>query len=325
MTEVGWYIHHHGMGHLSRFLAVRPHVEATVVAFSSLPRPARLPLRTSWVTLPRDDDDEGGGPPASAEPTAGGALHWAPIGHAGHAERLAAIASRASALDAVVVDVSVEVTLLARLLGRRVVLIAQPGVRSDEPHALGRRLADAIIAPWPAEPAIETTPHHVGGISRFAARERSAARQPRAVLALGGGAHDAAWERMLDRAERSTPGWQWRIAGRGTWIDDPWQALCEADVVVSAGGQNAIADIAAAGARAIVVPRPRPFDEQQHTAARLDRLGLAVVTDDAAPAGWPALLDRAQALRPDWSAWGVHGAAERAAAIIDRVAAGGRP
>ncbi len=325
MTEVGWYVHHHGMGHLSRFLAVRPHVEATVVAFSSLPAPAVLPPRTTWVTLPRDDDDEAGIPPSSADPTAGGALHWAPIGHTGHAARLAAIASRAPALDAVVVDVSVEVTLLARLLGRRVVLVTQPGDRTDEPHVLGRRLADAIVAPWPAEPAAETPLRHVGGISRFAARERTAARQPRAVLALGGGAHDAAWERMLDRAVRATPDWQWRIAGRGTWIDDPWQALCEADVVVSAGGQNAIADLAAADARSIVVPRPRPFDEQEHTAARLDRLGLAVVTDHDAPTGWPALLDRAQALRPDWRAWGVRGAAERAAAIIDDVAAGGRP
>ncbi|MET4099229.1 hypothetical protein ABIB37_001466 [Agrococcus sp. UYP10] len=322
MTAVGWYVHHHGMGHLTRFLAIRPHVAASVVAFSSLPQPAALPDGTTWVQLPRDDEDEGAGAPSAAEPTARGALHWAPIGHRGHVERMAAIAARAPHLDAIVVDVSVEVTLLARLLGRRVVLMTQPGDRTDDPHVLGRRLADAVLAPWPAD---DGEVHPVGGISRFATRERSAARRPGTVLALGGGGRDAAWDAMLREAIAATPDRQWRVAGGATWIDDPWEALCEAEVVVTAAGQNAIADIAAAGASAIVVPRPRPFDEQHRTAAMLDELGLAVVADASAPGDWPALLARAQALEPDWSAWGVRGAAGRAAAIIDRVAAGGRP
>jgi len=324
VTAVGWYVHHHGMGHLTRFLAIRPHVTASVVAFSSLPQPAALPDGTTWVQLPRDDEDEGAGAPSAAAPTAGGALHWAPIGHRGHAERLATIAARAPHLDAFVVDVSVEVTLLARLLGRRVVLMTQPGDRTDEPHVLGRRLADAVIAPWPAD---DGEVHPVGGISRFATRERSASRRPGTVLALGGGGGggDAAWDAMLREAIAATPDRQWRVAGGATWIEDPWQALCEAEVVVTAAGQNAIADVAAAGASAIVVPRPRPFDEQHRTAAKLDELGLAVVADASAPGDWPALLARAQALEPDWSAWGVRGAAGRAAAIIDRVAAGGRP
>jgi len=322
VTAVGWYVHHHGMGHLTRFLAIRPHVAASVVAFSSLPPPAALPGGTTWVQLPRDDEDEGSGAPSAAEPTAGGALHWAPIGHRGHAERLAAIAARAPHLDALVVDVSVEVTLLARLLGRRVVLVTQPGDRTDAPHVLGRRLADAVIAPWPADGG---EVHPVGGISRFATRARAASCRPGTVLALGGGGRDEAWDAMLREAIAATPDRQWRVAGGATWIDDPWEALCEAEVVVTAAGQNAIADVAAAGTSAIVVPRPRPFDEQHRTAAMLDELGLAVVADASAPGDWPALLARAQALEPDWSAWGVPGAAGRAAAIIDRVAAGGRP
>ncbi|WP_072314348.1 glycosyltransferase [Agrococcus sp. Marseille-P2731] len=326
MSVVGWYIHHHGRGHLTRFLAVRPHVDASVVAFSSLPRPESLPPATEWVVLPRDDADEGDGPPSSAAPTAGGALHWAPLGHRGHAERLAAIAARAPVLDAVVVDVSVEVTVLARLMGRRVALFAQPGDREDAPHALGRRLADAIIAPWPASAAtgpVASALHHVGGVSRFAARRPAGGRRAGTVLALGGGARDAEWEAMLDAAVASTPGWAWQVAGGDTWLDDPWQALCEAEVVVTAAGQNAIADVAAARARAIVVPRPRPFDEQRRTAELLREHGLAIALEPSETADWPALLERARSLDPRWPSWGIDGAAERAAAIIDRVAAGG--
>lgn len=328
MTQIGWYIHHHGLGHLARFRAIRPHVRSSVVVCSSLPRPAALPPDTTWVELPRDDEDEGRGSPAQADPLAGGALHWAPIGHRGHATRMSMMAALAPRLDAFVVDVSVEVTLLARLLGVRVVLVAQPGDRRDEPHLLGRRLADVVLAPWPAAAASSATEaglEHVGGISRHAARARSADRQSGTVLALSGGGDDAEWDAMLRAAQAAAPDRRWRLAGGASWLEDPWEALCAADVVVTAAGQNAIADVAAAGARAVVVPRPRPFGEQQHTAAALERLGLAVVVDDPDGCDWGAVLDRASALEPDWSRWGVPGAAGRAAAIIDRVADGGHP
>ena len=40
---VGWYVHHHGAGHLTRLLAVRPHLDADVVVFSSLAAPVAVP------------------------------------------------------------------------------------------------------------------------------------------------------------------------------------------------------------------------------------------------------------------------------------------
>ncbi|GAA3606282.1 hypothetical protein [Agrococcus terreus] len=326
MTAIGWYVHHHGHGHLARFLAVRPHLDARVVALSSLPRPTGLPAGAEWIELPRDDHDEGEGAPALASPTAGGSLHWAPLRHRGHARRLAAIAALAPELDAMVVDVSVEVTALARLLGLPVVLVAQPGERTDAPHALGRRLAEAIVAPWPT-PAGDPTGspfEHVGGISRHAGRPRTAAARPGTVLALGGGAHDPEWTALVAAAAGAS-GRTWRIAGAGAWLDDPWTALCEAEVVVTAAGQNAIADVAAAGARAVVLPRPRPFAEQRATATLLGGLGLAVVADDLPDAGGlERLVDAAAALEPDWTGWGVEGAAARLAAVVARVARTGR-
>ncbi|WP_260980039.1 glycosyltransferase [Agrococcus jejuensis] len=316
---IAWYVHHHGRGHLMRLLAVRPLVRVDdVVVLSSLAEPEALPAGTRWVRLPTDDAVEASGDPATNDPTAGGRLHWAPLGHAGHAQRMAAIAAVLPEADAVVVDVSVEVTALARLLGRRVALVTQPGERTDAPHAMGRALADAVIAPWPALDDA-AGPHHVGGISRFEGRRGAGVREPATVLALGGGSDDPEWQAMVERAAASTPGWRWSIAGVGHWLADPWHALTTADVVVSAAGQNAIADLAAAQARAVVVPRPRPFDEQHATAARLEAEGLAVVADASATT-WPALLARASASRPDWSRWRVDGAAARAAAAIERTA-----
>ncbi|MDQ4038950.1 MAG: hypothetical protein M3313_11545 [Actinomycetota bacterium] len=92
---------------------------------------------------------------------------------------------------------------------------------------------------------------------------------------------------------------------RAGWLADPWPVLCRADVVVTAPGDAAIADIAAAGRPLIVVPQHRPFDEQQAQAAALVRhwLCLSVPTWPDRQ-HWPELLDRAQSLGgAGWSAY----------------------
>jgi len=301
---VGWYVHHHGAGHLTRMLAVRPHLDADVVAFSSLPAPRTLPEGTTWVTLPRDDDAVTGADgtvrhPADrdsgTDPTVGGLLHWAPLHHDGHAARLAALAAWIGEARpmAFVVDVSVEVTLLVRLLGVPPVVVVQPGDRSDGPHALGWSAAARLVAPWPdglhesaALARVGDRVHHVGGVSRHDGRPRPVdaagspvVAVPGSVLVLpGGGAGGAAdLAASVASAAAATPGTTWTVLGADGWVDDPWAALCSAEVVVSAAGQNSVADLAAAGARAVVLPQGRPFDEQEATGRALAELGLAVV------------------------------------------------
>ena len=36
---IGWYLHHHGAGHLQRLRAIAAQLEAEVTVFSSLPAP----------------------------------------------------------------------------------------------------------------------------------------------------------------------------------------------------------------------------------------------------------------------------------------------
>ena len=333
---VAWYVHHHGSGHLGRLRAVAPHLDADVVALSTLPEPAGLPAHVDWVRLDRDDDpDPSGRPPAAADPAAGGLLHWAPLLHPGHRGRLARIAREldARAAATIVVDVSVEVTVFARLLGVPPVLVAQPGLRDDGPHALGLRAAARVLAPWPADvlPAAHLEPVRdrvvfTGGISRFDGRETPGAARE-GVLVLGGRGGSGVTAEHVDAAARATPGRRWTALGAGAaWSDDPWRELTAAQTVVSFAGQNSVADLAVAGARAVVVPQDRPFDEQAVTARALGRAGLAVVEPVwPEPDRWPEVLDRAEALEPDWSVWGTAGAAARAAeAIVDVARRGGR-
>ncbi len=331
--RVGYYVHHMGAGHRIRAqvlggrLRGRGH-EVTLLGSGPMPP-------TYAVSLADD------AAPVGSDPTAGGALHWAPLAHPGYRERMAQLSEwlREARPDVVIVDVSVEVTALARLHGIPVVVMAQPGDRTDEPHTLAYRCATTILAPWPqvAQPcpalaAFADKVVHVGGLSRFAEGPATADRDPSVGLILGGGIAEAGAEELLARVRRSDPSREWRAAGgAGEWIDDIETHLRRASVVITHAGQNAIADLAATGTPAVVLPQDRPHDEQTHLADELRRLELVAVgsTSDAEPGAIPnvnsdkALIDliaRATVLGNRWASWQTEGAAERATAAIEAVA-----
>ena len=156
---------------------------------------------------------------------ANGVLHWAPHHDAGLRERMACLAQwvAENSPAAAVVDVSVEVATLLRLLGVPVIVVAMPGHRVDSPHQMVYQLADHIVAPWPL------VLHGTGG----------------SALRLD----------MVADCRQHHPEYQWRTLGvaGGPWVDDPWPTICAADVIIAHAGQNSIADIAAAQKPAIII------------------------------------------------------------------------
>ena len=326
---IGYYVHHHGSGHLHRAIAIAAATDRPITGLSSLPRPAGW--RGEWVRLDRDDTAD-----APVDVDAGGRLHWVPVQDSGLRSRMAAIAAWIGAQrpSVMVVDVSVEIALLARLHGVRVVTVAMPGYRGDEPHALGYAIADAVLGCWPpglrsvvrgVSRETEGTLHTVGAISRFRRSADDPRPVPNTVLLLSGAGGSALTSRMIDRARDDSPDWHWTVLD-GTperWVDDPWPLICAAGVVVTHAGQNALADVAAAARPAIVVPQDRPHDEQGSTARALDADGsYPVIVQTTWPeTGWSALLDAAQRLDGDrWRRWNDGRGAERAAEIVGRIA-----
>ncbi|MHA4849983.1 glycosyltransferase [Rhodococcus sp. MSC1_016] len=326
---IGYYIHHHGHGHRMRASSISAQLQSPVTTLSSAPPPPAGRFADS-IALARDD--RGSDP---VNPTADGALHWAPTHDTGLRTRMARIVSWIDATrpDLVVVDVSVEVAALVRLLGVPVVLIAMPGERTDAPHHLGYQLADHIIAAWPQnlydprwlrEFAHKTT--FVGGISRFEGRAVTApdrSVQTRILVLSGAGGTSLTMDDIRHCAHEHR-NYRWQALGipGAPWAEDPWPHLCGCDVVVSHAGQNAVADIAVARRPSIIIGQPRPFDEQVETARALGNAGLAVsIPRWPETSKWPQLVDRALALGGDrWVRWQTSGAAARAAAVIDSVA-----
>lgn len=322
---IGYYIHHQGVGHLTRASSIGPLLGEAVTVLSSRPEPAAHPF-DGWVSLPMDTG------PDPVDPTARGTLHWAPIGVPGMTDRMAAVARwvAENRPTVMVVDVSVEIALFVRLMGIPVVVFAMPGERTDAPHTAAYRVASRIVAPWSRDvydppwlhPFADKTVH-TGFISRFAGRADRTAAVPNSVLVLGGAGGSALTPEALDLARAHTPDHTWFGAGvpGSDWVDDVWPLLTSASVVITHAGQNAVADVAAARTPAVVVPQDRPFDEQAATARALDRAGVAVGLGSwPDPARWESILVRAQGLSSDgWEAAGIDGAAARAADAITSV------
>jgi Glycosyltransferase family 28 C-terminal domain len=324
---IGWYVHHRGAGHLQQLRLVSKHLRSPVAGLSSLARPRSW--AGGWVTLPPDDDK----PVRDVE--AGGALHWAPKLHEGLLRRNATIVRwiERTRPALMVVDVSVEVALLSRLLGIPVVVAAMRGSRGDRPHAQAYDLADALLAPWPGghDPPgwpgrwVEKT-WHVGAFSQFDGAPRpprSGCGRRRVLLLAGDGGTDIGPE-AVGRARAATLDWSWTVAGVGGRLDrgEVWSALCESDVVIAHAGQSAVAEVAAARRPAIIVAQQRPHDEQIDTAFTLQRAGIAIGLDRWPPsAELPRLLGDALTLDPSrWSTWSPGDGAQTAAGHLDRLA-----
>lgn len=313
---VGMYAHHQGSGHIQRCTEIAHHLEK---------RGARVTILSSAekadVVLPLDL-------PEGPDPTAHGSIHWAPLGVQGMTDRMAIIAAWVAEHRPAVfyVDCSVEVALFVRLLGVPVVTIAMPGERPDPPHQLGYQQASALIAAWPAVVDVpahlsrwQDKLHCVGGISRFAQggtlewKPEGAATQaceptnrPHVVVMSGRGGTN----RLPNRAD-------WLYLGGDNHVDNPLDYLASADVIVTASGQNSIADIASVNKPVIVIPQDRAFNEQHATARALRNLGLAwVVDEELSQDQWDEVVAKAATMNPDWSQWNTAHAAARAADII---------
>lgn len=361
MRPVLYYVHHHGLGHWRRALAVTAALDRPVVLASSAPPPLPLPVHARWLALPMDaparefaDPEEG---PEEDALTARGRLHWAPPCHTGLLERHLQLLAECRRSDMVtaVVDVSVEVTVLLRTSGIRVIAVRLPGERTDPAHRLGFDLADEVVMPVPARWGLHRGLPRTRAVGLVGLAERDttipaarrdqpadgARRRPRiaVVVGRGGSRLDAS---VCDRIAADLPEYDVRVLGLDPVpvagavsgrtrsnlfllgrVEDVRGELRRAAVVVGNAGLGTLGDVVPTGRPFVVLPETRPFGEQTATAAALEAAGAAVrLRDLPGRGGWRHAVDAALVLGgPELVADG----APRLAAIVEehaRVAEG---
>lgn len=151
---IGYYVHHQGDGHRQRTLAIAAAAPERFVLIGT-----GLQGRTGEIPcVDLEDDRPDPGASASGRSFSGDdavatrpdALHYAQYHHSGMRTRMAKATAwiRDATPSMMVIDVSVEMAMLARLCATPVVYVRLAGDRSDPAHLDAFRGAEALLAPF---------------------------------------------------------------------------------------------------------------------------------------------------------------------------------
>lgn len=316
---IGYYVHHHGDGHRQRALAIAksaPHGRFTLIGTGLAGRTEGLPILDLADDRLTDTRVFDGRDDTADRPHA---LHYAPSHHGGIRSRAALLTSwiAQERPSLMVVDVSVEIAMLARLAATPTVYVRLSGLRNDPAHLEAFRGASVVLSPFNQELDHPDMPDWVRAKTSFcpgltsSSRSTEPNRQDTILVVYGrggtGGDGDA-----LAAAARAAPGFDWRVIGPVSqpqscpdnlsilgWVEEAESEIARADLVVGAAGDGLVNAVIATGSRFICLPEPRPFDEQFSKAHRLAAIGAAVVIKRWPQASdWPGLIAAARDLDP---------------------------
>lgn len=313
VRPIGYYVHHHGAGHLARARAIARAADGRIVLLGT-------GIGILGIDLADDRPHSGAFDGMDGAHSRPDGLHYAPLDHDGIRSRVAAItrwiADHRPSL--MVVDVSVEIAMLARLASVPVIYVRLNGDRNDPPHLEAFRSAVGLLAPFHPDLESSSTPQwvrektcYLPGITG-AALPRSRNAQPTILVVIGRGGEPGDGD-ALARAADSCPQWDWRVIGpcslpgKGRanlaimgWVHDADRAIADAALVIGAAGDGLVSAILSADRPFICIPEDRPFGEQRATAQRLHEVGAALVLSAwPEPTRWPDVIAAALALQPD--------------------------
>ncbi|WP_443946668.1 glycosyltransferase [Pedobacter sp. AW1-32] len=333
--EIAFYVHHHGAGHFMRSLAIATGLKGCQVTFlgSGLHKyKSQIPDWIQVIELPIDTPTEADKdiPNPGLE-----GLHYAPLNISGQLKRVALItnffASRKEIL--LVVDVSVEIAMLARLCGVATIVVRQHGERNDMPHRICYRNTVGLLAPYhermagPGPEWIEKKTFYTGGFSRFNLRKDSSNPDQRQVAVLIGSGGTSINQSFLKKLSVQCPSWTFHVIGdidikinpsnlhfHGR-INDPSPLLNRCCIVIGNAGHNTVMECASLDKRFIAISEERPFNEQFHKAQIIEAMSLAVHirASQIAEFDWEEILEKLLTTRPDWNGFMRSDAAQRAA------------
>lgn len=321
-----FYIHHHGAGHVIRAVTIAKELYADKICFmgSDLHRfQTLIPEHITCMHLPLDL------PIASDKfnkVRSVSSLHYAPLCVQGIRERnklmMSYFCDHPQML--LIVDVSVEVTMLARLCGIPTVVIRQHGRRGDLAHQLAYENAELIIAPYSEtlssryeEGLFAYKTLFSGGFSRYTNSTSLSAPTSNAHLAIFVGHGGTRIDSYLVRHLRSQipSAYHLHILGQleddikleyctfHGHVHDPEHLIERCNIVICNAGHNTVMELADLRKRMICIPAGRPFEEQEVKCRHLQRHGLAIVVkeEDVFDTNWNKCIKRAERL--DLEGW----------------------
>lgn len=339
---IGYYVHHQGAGHWQRACLLARALERPVTLIGTFGEIDTRDAPGAILDLP--DDRLSGFDGRDGEADRPEAFHYAPLCADTIRARMGRLAAWLAAADPVlvVVDVSVEIALFARLMSVPTLVVRLAGNRTDTPHLEAFRGAERVLAFFPPELDSAATPDWVRAKTLYAGSVSaeptgtSAVSEDGSIVVIYGRGGEGGGLQDLAAAARAVPERDWHVLGpvRETganrpanlhlhgWVADPAPFLARAGLVVGAGGDGVVSGVAAAAKRFVCIPEARAFDEQVVKAGALQAMGAAIHVPRWPEAdAWPGLVRDAMTLDPARIGSLVQpGSARRAADLIAGIA-----
>ena len=324
-ANFAYYVHHHGSGHLMRALAITSQLKDSHVTFlgSDLARYKDIiPQNIHCIDL---SDDVASPTDLFASRKELSFLHYVPMNVEKVARRTAVIAEALHALFPVVliVDVSVEVTILATLGGIPTIVIRQNGDRDDPAHLHAYECAQLLIAPS-AEVLMNPSLHDwvnkktvfPGGFSKYSASAQFTEQvEDHAIGVIVGSGGTSLDGTVINALATQCPERSITVIGNIAeegkvfapnvvmygQISNPAAVLARCGIVIGNAGHNTVMEMADLKKKFVCIPEDRPFQEQLRKADLLERNGIAVIVQpqDLADADWKAIIGKAEYLPED--------------------------
>ena len=340
--NLAFYVHHHGAGHFTRTAQIITRLTGyhiTLLGSNLKPFAHLLPKNIQVIHLPMDTEEVQdlyfhNGNTVDA-------LHYAPLNVKGISDRVAIMTEffRSAFPMVLVVDVSVEVTLLARLAGIPTIVMRQHGLRDDLPHLMAYQSAECLLAPFSSSIAplsakwVEEKTIYTGGFSRFS-QSKSNIEIPHQVAVIVGSGGTSINTSFLEFLAISSPDFYFLIIGKIEGkpiehthieylghLDEPKEVLDQCCIVIGNTGHNTVMEMASLNKRFIGIPESRPFEEQVDKARAITSIaGVRIVLPETLfQIHWNDLLNEMENTAPNWKNTVTETAVDDAAKAIVRV------
>lgn len=320
---IAFYVHHHGSGHFIRAMQVARVLtrHKVILLGSKLPKlHLEKTPNVEFVHLPEDTDDmQKNEHTASRFPDT---FHYAPLGIKGIRDRVAILTElfRSVYPLLLVVDVSVEITLLARLCAVPTIVIRQHGLRNDLPHLMAYQSAEILLAPFAEEiyngekDWVYNKTIFTGGFSRFSAISGEIEENAKHVAILIGSGGTSIHTNLIQKIAKQCPRYTFHVLGLNIgkksfpnlfWhgqIKNPHAILKSCECIMGNTGHNTLMEVASLNKRFIGIPEERPFDEQIQKAKSVqDRKGVKIIAvNDLTTQNWANVLAELSKEQADW-------------------------
>lgn len=293
MSKIGYYVHHQGDGHRQRAISIAVNFPEIFTLIGT-----NLKGRTnglSCIDLPDDNLIN------IKRMDHLSSTHYTPLGEPLITQRMKKVADWIADNNPclMVVDVSVEIAMLARLFSIPTIYVRLAGNRFDSAHMDAFLAAEALLCPFSKQLELDKTPTWVKQKSYYFANlapdipKQARAQPDNLVVLLGAGGDEFTIEILISLA-RQLPNWSINVLGiiennynynlptnlhlKG-WVESYINYIEQAAIVIGAAGDGVLANVLNFKKPYICVPQKRAFDEQIEKAKSLQKIGVEVIFD----------------------------------------------